>query len=257
MELAEVTKIVEILKVLTPMVAIVGGIIGVLKFLGVRTRNEKMREVGEDFRTVVDSLSSDNEVQRLAAAILLRRFFDPLTESGIAQTPYAKEAVSVIAALLRDMPEGKLQKLLSDGLAYAPDLRNADLQHTNLSQAYLGDRVRHGIDISGADFFEADLSGASLNGITAKKTVFYLAACRKTRFAGACLCGTDFRDADLQGARFDGADLTGARFDGADLTSAQFDKSDLEGARFSNVTGLAPDIASRLDTRNVYHANAN
>lgn len=244
MELAQVTTILD---TLTPLIAIAGGIIAVLKFIGVRTRNEKMREVGEDFRTVVASLSSDNEVQRLSAAILLRRFFDPLTEFGIAGTPYAKEAVGVIASLLRDMPAGKLQKLLSDGLAYAPDLRNADLQHTNLSQAYLGNRVRKGIDISGADFFEADLSGTSLNGITAEDAVFYQAICCKTRFAGAHLRGTDFRDADLRGARFDGADLTGA----------QFDNSHLEGARFPGVTGLAPDIASRLDTQSVYHADAN
>jgi len=244
MGLDEVTTILD---ALTPLIAIAGGIIAVLKFIGVRTRNEKMREVGEDFHTVVASLSSDNEVQRLSAAILLRRFFDPLTEFGIAGTPYAKEAVGVIASLLRDMPAGKLQKLLSDGLAYAPDLRNADLQHTNLSQAYLGNRVRKGIDISGADFFEADLSGTSLNGITAEDAVFYQAICCKTRFAGAQLRGTDFRDADLQGARFDGADLTGA----------QFDNSQLEGARFPDVTGLAPDIASRLDTQSVYHADAN
>ena len=243
----EIEPVTKILAALTPLIGIAGGIIAVLKFIGVRTRNEKMREVGEDFRTVVASLASDNEIQRLSAAILLRRFFDPLTEFGIADMPYAKEAVGVIASLLRGMPNGKLQKLLSDGLAYAPNLRNADLQHTNLSQAYLGNRVFKGIDISGADFFEADLSGASLKGITAEGTVFYQAVCCKTRFAGAHLRDTDFRAADLQGARFDGADLTGA----------QFADSQLEGARFPDVTGLAPDIANRLDAQSVYHADAN
>lgn len=246
MAVEEATKILD---ALTPLIAIAGGVIAVLKFIGVRTRNEKMREVGEDFRTVVVSLSSDNEVQRLSAAILLRRFFDPLTEFGIADTPYAKEAVGVIAALLRDMPAGKLQKILSDGLAYAPArvLRKADLQNTNLSHAYLGNRVRKGIDISGADFFEADLSGASLNGIRAEKAVFYQAICCKTFFVGAQLCGADFRNTDLQGASFDGANLTGA----------QFGNAHLEGTQFPGATGLPPDIASRLDTQSIYHVDAN
>jgi hypothetical protein len=57
--------------------------------------------------------------------------------------------------MLRDeqqLPE-VVQKILADSLAYAPDLRAADLQRTKLQDAYLGDRVRKGIGVSDADFF--------------------------------------------------------------------------------------------------------
>jgi hypothetical protein len=71
--------------------------------------------VGQAFNSTVEGLSSDAEAKKLAAAILLRRFFDKGTEQGAARTPYEHEAVAVIAALLRNTPTGELQKLLADG----------------------------------------------------------------------------------------------------------------------------------------------
>jgi uncharacterized protein YjbI with pentapeptide repeats len=73
--------------------------------------------------------------------------------------------VRVIAALLRDRnTDEELQKLLADGLAYAPDLRGADLQRCNLNRAYLGERDGRTVDLSKADLYRADLTRASLRG---------------------------------------------------------------------------------------------
>ena len=134
--------------------------------------------------------------------------------------------MGVIAALLREADAGNFQKLLADGLAYAPSLTHADLQRCNLQNAYLGARGDRIVDLSGADFFEADLSYASLRGARAREVVFY----------GATLHGTVFDDADLTSADFRGADLKGVRFGTAILADARFD-----GAQ-----NAPPDIAAQL-----------
>jgi len=237
------SSFIKIVNQLTPLLAIISGLIGVLKFIGVRSRNEKMREVGADFRNVVNSLASNEDVKRLSAAILLRRFFDAETEFGIAGAPYAKEAIGVIAAILRDEDAKKnIQKILADGLAYAPSLEKEDLQQTDLSHAYLGDRIRTDITIAKADLYNANLTGASLEGICAQGTIFYRAQCAGTKFANANLSGADFREAMLEGARFDGAKLGDAVFGGAKL----------HGARFKEVTGLSSSVEAHLDENRVY-----
>lgn len=234
-------------------IAVVGALLAsalaILKYFNYRTRRDRISLVGQAFSSTVDGLSSDAEAKKLAAAILLRRFFDKETEQGAAGTPYEREAVAVIAALLRNTPTGELQKLLADGLAYASSLRGADLQDCNLSRAYLGRRPRtvvaHGnarllqgggarrrstggargdlsgtpvaapIDLTEADLFHADLTGASLRGAVARDAVFYTAIAREAVFEEAHLEGADFRESDLQGARFAGAWLERARFTGA------------------------------------------
>ncbi len=200
-------------------IALIGGLattlLGILKYFSYRSRRDRLAVVGQAFGEAVDSLASKDEVKQLAAAILLRRFFDRHTEQGAAGAPYQQEAIRVIAALLRATKTGELQKLLADGLAFAPNLRGADLQHCNLSGAYLGDRLGRKVDLSDADLYEADLTSASLRGATARGTVFYGAVLTKTVLENADLSHADFRDADLTDARFDGAILHGARFAGA------------------------------------------
>lgn len=198
-------------------IALVGGLgtalLGLLKYFNYRSRRDRISAVGLSFNQLIDSLASADPVRQSAAAILLRRFFDPRTEQGVSGTPYQREAVAIIAALLRTHTEGsELQKLLADGLAYAPTLRGADLQQCCFVGAYLGRRTRNPVDLSDADLFEADLTGASLREVIGQRTVFYRATLRGTVFEEADLTGADFREADLEGARFRGARLTGARF---------------------------------------------
>jgi hypothetical protein len=201
-------------------VALVGGlataILGILKYFNYRTRTDRLVLVGQTFSETVDALAAKDEIKRLSAAILLRRFFDPHTEQGSGRTPYQKEALRVIAALLRaTTQESEFQKLLADGLGHAPNLHGADLQGCNLSGAYLGDRLGRRVDISGADLYKANLSSTSLRGAIARETVFYGATLANTVLEGADLSSADFREADLAEARFGDAIIEGARFEGA------------------------------------------
>jgi uncharacterized protein YjbI with pentapeptide repeats len=197
----------------TALGAVLVALVTVLKYL---SRRDKQIAAQTAFRTAVDSLSSQVEGQRLGAAILLRRFFDPKTELGEGSTPYARETVNVIAAILREAETGNFQKLLADGLLFAPTLKEVDLQRTNLQNAYLGRKDSgKAPNLSYADFYRADLSAGSLKGADASHAVFYQARLHNTIFKETTLSGASFFEADLLGAEFKSARLTGANFDRA------------------------------------------
>jgi uncharacterized protein YjbI with pentapeptide repeats len=231
-------------------VALVGGLaaagLGILKYFDFRTRRARAAEAGQAFASTVDALASADEPRQLAGAILLRRFFSRSTEQGGKDAPYAGEAVGVIAALLRGTETGTLQKILADGLAYAPSLLHADLQQCNLQSAYLGKRPDRCPDFSHADFFEADLVGASLKDAVARNAVFYRATMRETVLKGADLRGASFAEADLRGARFEDAKLDGADFTGAQLGNARFAGAALSEAIFADATDLPAELVDAL-----------
>lgn len=202
----------DVAALITALVAIVGSVLAVTKYL---SRRDKQLAAQQAFRGVLDSLSSAVEHQRLGAAILLRRFFDPKTELGEGGTPYAREAVDVIAALLREAETGNFQKLLADGLLYAASLEAVDLQRTNLQNAYLGAKGGVAPNLKRADFYRADLSAASLKGANAENAFFYQARLHNTIFKETNLAGASFFEADLLGANFGGATLRKANFRGA------------------------------------------
>ena len=126
--------------------AVVAGLVAILGVMGYQNRRARLSAIRTAFNDVVAALASDDVRQQLAAGVLLRRFFDPTSELGARdllgrrRAPYSGEALSVMAAVLRGLPSGDLQKLLADGLAYAPTLEEADLQRTNLQGAYLSPR---------------------------------------------------------------------------------------------------------------------
>ena len=212
---------------MTAFAGLVGGVLGMLRYFNYRTKRDRIASVGLAFETVVDALASDNDVRRLAAAIRLRRFFDPASEVGVVGTAYARDALGVIAGILRDQPAGNFQKLLADGLGYAPSVVGADLQRTNLQGAYLG-----GADVSKADFYRADLSHASLKKAIAREATFY--------------------EARLVGTVFTGADLRGANFFRADLARACFTGARLVGAKFGGSRDVPPEVAVHLDRRGLF-----
>src|SRR4051794_29948912 len=102
--------------------------LGIFKYFNYRSRRDRLGAVGQAFGDVVEGLSSDEEVTRLANAVLLRRFFDPRSEFALRSwwkpwryaTPYATDGINVIAAVLRTEGSGPVQKTLADCLAYAP-----------------------------------------------------------------------------------------------------------------------------------------
>jgi uncharacterized protein YjbI with pentapeptide repeats len=193
------------------LVTVSASVLGVLNF---QRRRDRDAAAGAAFKDIVTSLASDNLTLQMASAILLRRFFDSDSEQGAGHLPYANEAAAVIAGLLREAKTGPVQKVLADGLRYAPTLAEADLQGCNLTGAYLGQRRGDTTipNLANADLFGADLTEASLRGANAAGAVFRGAILVRTVLSGANLTGADFRAAKIDGARFDGAQMSGAQF---------------------------------------------
>lgn len=154
----------------------------------------------------------------MAGAVLLRRFFDRRTEQGARGRPYVREAIEVMAGMLREEQPVRVQKVLADGLRYARELQGADLQNCDLRNAYIGQKTgdKEAVDLSRADLYGAKCDRASFKGVVAQETVFMEAELRKTVFRDADCRNADFRRAKLDGAKFEGAQIGGARFDGAE-----------------------------------------
>jgi Pentapeptide repeats (8 copies) len=192
-------------------VAVVGGlvtaVVALFKFFNYRSKSDDQALVGEAFSLVVDRLSDEKLSKQIAAAVLLRRFFDPHTEQGKRGLAYKSEAVNVIAGMLREKHDARLQKALADGLRYARVLTSVDLQQCDMTSAYLGKKQGDdwALDLSHADMYEAKLDGASLKYVTAVEAVFYQASLKGTVFDHAVLTKADFRSAELAGAKFRGA----------------------------------------------------
>lgn len=202
-------------------VAVVGGLcaglVGLFKYFNYRSRRDRLAEVGASFVLTMESLASDNPTSRMAGAVLLRRFFDRHTEQGAVGRPYVKEAIEVIAGMLREEQPPHVQKVLADGLRYARQLPGADLQNCNLRNAYLGTRTgdKQPVDLTRADLYASMCERASFKGVIAVEAVFMEAELNKAVFTDANCTDADFRWANLEGAKFEGAHVEGARFEGA------------------------------------------
>jgi hypothetical protein len=256
--------------------------LGIFKYFNYRSKRDRRAAVGEAFNLTVEGLSAESEAKQKAAAILLRRFFDKGTEQGASGTPYRREAVAVIAALLRGTENSELQKMLADGLAHAPTLYRADLQRCNLSGAYLGfrrelhtpghkNRLRQSPTLRGwLQIYEShcerlkkiegnapvgtdkrerlvpiDLSSADLFQATLDDASINGAFAPKCIFYGARLKKTVLKNACLQHANFQDSYLEEADFRGADLANANFDGAYLAGARFQGALSI-PESVRRL-----------
>ena len=242
-------------------VAVIGGllaaVLGLFKYFNYRSRRDRLTEVGAAFALTVESLASDNETSRMAGAVLLRRFFDRHTEQGGRGRPYVKEAIEIMAGMLRQDQPARVQKVLADGLRYARTLQDADLQNCDLSNAYLGKKQgdQASVDLSRADLFGAKCERTSFKAAIARETVFADAVLKKSVFTGADCRDADFRRASLEGAKFGsdparqlpGADLRGADFRGAALEGAQFADAQIEGAKFSGASGTPDQVTALLD----------
>lgn len=203
---------------------------------------ESKKAVGTAFRETVTGLSSPSLEVRMASAILLRRFFDKGSELGLGGTPFAKESVQVIAAILKTLQSNDFQKILADGLRHAPlsCTQNSDFQRANLSKAYLGAEdaeASSAINMEKADFYQANLSGASFRNAKLSGAKFYEALLLKTVFRKADLRNANFGFATLQDTDFRGANLRGAKFDDAVIRNVDFSNADITGASFQNTTG--------------------
>ena len=104
-----------------------------------------------------------------------------------------------------------------DSSCARPDLRGADLQHTDLV----------GANLSAADLCHAGLRGADLSYASLIEAQLFGADLRKAHLRGTRLRGADLRRANLGEADLSYADLLGADLRGADLSGADLHETDL------------------------------
>lgn len=189
----------------------------------------------EIFLSTLKGLSSDKSSERISSAILLRRFLNPATSVDPKRLPYKKEALNIIASLLRIEKYSEFQKTLADSLSYVDTMEKQDMQGTNIQDAYIEPKQSSQIDMTEVDFFMADFSYASLNHLKLHKTKF---------------CQANFFQ-----TRFKWCDLTEANFKGADLYKASFGNCELEGALFLNAKNIPEEIFAHLDKDGVWRQN--
>lgn len=218
----------------TNIIALLTLVIPVVAFLFYKFKKtiakEQVMVIGDHFRKIVEQVTTGSLDARVSAAIQMRRFLDSKTEFGVSKMPYAKDCLEVTSALLKVMPTSNLQKILADNIRLVPSnlLINADLQRANLAKAYLSDSKRR-IDLSGVDFFQANLSGASLRNSIVQGGQFY----------EATLSGSILRGCDLRSANFYAATLCNVNLRGADLKGTDFSNAKLINVDFSGVRNLA------------------
>jgi uncharacterized protein YjbI with pentapeptide repeats len=120
------------------------------------------------------------------------------------------------------------------------DITTADFSEAHLSQANLnGSTARsanfHLADLEGATFSDADASGANLRdarlvGLVATQTSFRRADAEGADFRSANLCRANFYEANLMNTLFCEANLSGAELFGTEVEGADFTAAILDGA---------------------------
>ena len=203
-----------IIAVITVVSAIV---VGVLKFIindiyDFKNSNRRKEESKNSLTSIISNLSSSENTSKLSAAIMLRRFMNTKISH---EFPYLQtEAINVIASMLKVLPTGVFQKTLADGLAYAVNLSNVDLQRTNLQDTYLGRKDGTSILMDNTDLFLSDLSYALIENVNGK-VIFYRSILFCSQIKNCDFSGATFREADLTNTCFKNVILKDADFTGA------------------------------------------
>lgn len=175
----------------------------------------------ERFISFTNHLHSDKDSERIAAAILLRSYINKCGFRG--------KTKNIIIGLLKDIHNGKLQKILGDGLSNVDDLSDYDLQEVNLynvlikPESYIKYKTTGDISyreerilFRNVDLFKANLVEFNANSVDFSGAIFYETRLCKSRFRNCIFKNASFTSADLNGAKFydsilDGADFSRAR----------------------------------------------
>ena len=205
----------ELLAVLTAAAGLVAAIVGVLKYFNYRSKKDRIAAVGTAFEAVVDALSSDEDVKRMAAAIRLRRFFDPRAEL----------ATGGLTLRLRRLRQADTQ----------PATGRSCNWHRNRAR-------RRGYRFAGARRRSCErrppYAADAINVIVAilrsqpPGDFQKLLADALTRAPNELLVEADLQRANLQNAWLGEIELPGADFFRADLANASFKDGGVEGGQF-------------------------
>jgi len=138
--------------------------------------------------------------------------------------------------LLQQYAEGKRDFSgadLYEAFLSGANLIRADLSRANLSRANLSRANLSGANLTAANLSLANLSGANFSRVNFSRAVLY-----KADLSGAGLYGADLSKANLTGANLTGANLSGASLSGTNLFGANLFGANLIGANLTG-TGLS------------------
>ena len=144
---------------------------------------------------------------------------------------------------------------------FRPDLRGAELRGAQFGDADLSGAMLHHSSLAGANFWNTDLSRAYLNYADLSGARFYNVKCSSTSFWSANLSDALLQDANLSRGSFHGANLSrgnlgGANLSGAILQDAIIANAWLERANLSGAGFLGADLSNaRLTNANLSGAN--
>lgn len=201
------------------------------RIAGQRQDFERRQNVDATYQAIVQELSSDSALLRVASAVKLGKLLESPPVEWHVTADRSRElsdlTKQVLAASLAIETEPKVLKALTIAIAlHAAGTEAGDLSGLDLSGAHATDAYWARINFANADFYKADLSSASFRGAGLEGAQFREASLRDAVLAGATCAGTNFKLSDLRGADLSGADLRGANFEdvkvfGVNLSGAQ------------------------------------
>lgn len=110
-----------------------------------------------------------------------------------------------------------------------------------------------GVNLAGAQLFEADFSGATFQRVVLDDSVLDRAIARGASFSGSSFVrarapglaaeGASFANVRAVAANFDGANFTDADFESADLRASRFAGANLSGAKLTNADLRGADVS--------------
>lgn len=257
-------------------------------------KRESDRLEQEKFLKLMEGVGSKEKTLQLASTSALLRRYEEVRDRRkwwnpawrqTTPTSEMKTIQDVFIAVLRDSTpdvdsiDPDVSKYIADGLVRAfgvqnqavrrhdqtepatkrraPVSRTFDFADQKLEGAQLHKVFWAGVAAEGVDFYQADLTEASLRDSWLKSAVFYEAkmdrcVLRRADLRTANFMGASLRGADLRDAVADGANFTGADFRGHVGKDGKVQKTRLKGADLSHTTGLD---SARFDIETDYDAS--
>lgn len=216
-----------LLPIATALVAIVGGWVGLKRYLDAR-ETERIDRAASDLNEVLKGLAAEDARTRTVGLVALQHFFRP------DKAEYHLRALAALATAARMETDREVLRTLricaEQAFANVDPalLRDVSWQGVKLGGVDLAGRDMNGLDLRDADLEDAVLTGARLTGAVLTNARLNGARLDKAELPGADLSYTDFAGASLRHADLTGARLRNARvwrmdLDGAVLRGADFD----------------------------------
>jgi uncharacterized protein YjbI with pentapeptide repeats len=237
---------------LSTLVVVIGGLIGLGRWLGDR-RSEREKRVEERFQTAVTGLGDDKEGAKIGAAILLRTFLRPGYEQFYTQTfdlavanlrlprtphlpedPNAALPLTTLSQVLivvfkEAFPLARGQS--EDPNTALPLTTPGQVRFSILREAFApsqDERSLQSLDATAIQLDNAYLSEADL-----KQVWMPQASLRKANLSRTNLNGANLNGANLNGANLSGAMLISTNLSEANLSEANLNGANLNGANLS------------------------